>query len=141
MVTGAVKAKTGRLTPVCGCSIAAGAGAAAALTRLAKGTAEQAEQASAYVLSSVLGMICDGAKSTCALKVGTAASEAYQGMLLATSGVELASQQGIIGPNFKNNASAVGELSGVGFAAVDAVILRLLDQQSSNAPQTANPTS
>lgn len=141
LVTGAVKAKTGRLTPVCGCSIAAGAGAAAALTRLAKGTAEQAEQASAYVLSSVLGMICDGAKSTCALKVGTAASEAYQGMLLATSGVELASQQGIIGPNFKNNASAVGELSGVGFAAVDAVILRLLDQQSSNAPQTANPTS
>ncbi len=133
LVTGAVKAKTGRLTPVCGCSIAAGAGAAAALTRLAKGTAAQAEQASSYVLSSVLGMICDGAKSTCALKVGTAAGEAYMGMLLATNGSKFTSQQGIIGTSFKNNALAVGELSGVGFAAVDAVILRLLDSQSSSS--------
>ncbi|QGY40438.1 serine dehydratase subunit alpha family protein [Pseudodesulfovibrio cashew] len=139
LVTGAIKAKTGRLTPVCGCSIAAGAGAAAALTRLAKGSAEQAEQASAYVLSSVLGMICDGAKGTCALKVGTAASEAYLGMLLATKGKGLSSQQGIIGPRFTSNAKAVGELSGVGFAAVDAVIIRLMNQQVS-AP-TACSTS
>ncbi len=134
MVTGAIKAKTGRLTPVCGCSIAAGAGAAAALTRLAKGTPEQAEQAVAYVLSSILGMICDGAKATCALKVGTAASEAYQGMLLATKGGIFSSQQGIIGPDFRENAAAVGELSGVGFAAVDAVILRLLDRQMTPQP-------
>ncbi|BCS89851.1 serine dehydratase subunit alpha family protein [Pseudodesulfovibrio sediminis] len=137
LVTGAIKAKTGRLTPVCGCSVAAGAGAAAALTRLAKGTAVQAEQAAAYVLSSVLGMICDGAKSTCALKVGTAASEAYQGMLLATSGVLMNSPQGVIGPDFMANTVAVGELSGVGFAAVDAVILRLLDHQSCCAPQNS----
>ncbi|WP_320171676.1 L-serine ammonia-lyase, iron-sulfur-dependent, subunit alpha [Maridesulfovibrio sp.] len=135
LVTGAVKAKTGRLTPVCGCSIAAGAGAAAALTRLAGGNATQAEQASAYVLSSVLGMICDGAKGTCALKVGTAAGEAYQGMLLATKGTGLTSQQGIIGPDFKDNAMAVGELSGIGFAAVDAVILRLLDRHPAGTAQ------
>lgn len=138
LVTGAVKAKTGRLTPVCGCSIAAGAGAAAALTRLASGTAEQAEQASAYVLSSVLGMICDGAKGTCALKVGTAAGEAYQAMLLATSETRLTSQQGIIGPDFKGNTTAVGELSGVGFAAVDAVILRLLDRPHTGPAATVN---
>lgn len=133
LVTGAVKAKTGRLTPVCGCSIAAGAGAAAALTRLAGGTPDQAEQASAYVLSSLMGMVCDGAKGTCALKVGTASGEAYQAMKLATSGRKLTSQQGIIGPDFRNNTTAVGELSGVGFAAVDAVILRLLDRPSSPA--------
>ncbi|WP_432734510.1 serine dehydratase subunit alpha family protein [Maridesulfovibrio sp. FT414] len=138
LVTGAVKAKTGRLTPVCGCSIAAGAGAAAALTRLAQGSPAQAEQASAYVLSSVLGMICDGAKGTCALKVGTAAGEAYQGMLLATKGKPMTSQQGIIGPDFTGNTTAVGELSGIGFAAVDAVILRLLDRAPSGTTQ--NPT-
>ncbi len=130
LVTGAIKAKTGRLTPVCGCSVAAGAGAAAALTRLAHGTSEQAEQAIAYVLSSVMGMICDGAKGTCALKVGTASAEAYMGMLLATHGTALASPQGIVSPQFSANAQAVGELSGVGFAAVDAIILRLLERQS-----------
>ncbi|MHC1713361.1 MAG: serine dehydratase subunit alpha family protein [Solidesulfovibrio sp.] len=128
LITGAIKAKTGRLTPVCGCAIAAGAGAAAAMTRLSGGRFEQAEQAAAYVLSSVMGMICDGAKSSCALKVNTAAGEAFTGMLLATGGVPFDSQQGVIGPDFLANARAVGELSGVGFAAVDAVILRLLER-------------
>lgn len=128
LITGAIKAKTGRLTPVCGCAIAAGAGAAAAMARLSGGRFEQAEQAAAYVLSSVMGMICDGAKSSCALKVNTAAGEAFTGMLLATGGVPFDSQQGVIGPDFLANARAVGELSGVGFAAVDAVILRLLER-------------
>ncbi|WP_084448432.1 serine dehydratase subunit alpha family protein [Desulfovibrio inopinatus] len=139
LVTGAIKAKTGRLTPVCGCSVAAGAGAAAALTRLAHGTAEQAEQAVAYVLSSVMGMICDGAKATCSLKVGTASAEAFMGMLLATHGTALSSPQGIVGPQFTANAKAVGELSGVGFAAVDAVILRLLERQAA-IPTPSCPT-
>lgn len=132
LATGAIKAKTGRLTPVCGCAMAAGAGAAAALVRLAKGTPAQAEQAAAYVLSSIMGMICDGAKAACALKVNTAAGEAYTGMLLAVNGAPFDSQQGVIGPGFTANAAAVGELSSLGFAAVDAVILRLLERQTAH---------
>jgi len=126
LVTGAIKARTGRLTPVCGCAVAAGAGAAAAVTRLAGGSAKQAETAVSFVLSAVMGMVCDGAKSSCALKVGTAAGEAYTAMLLAMNGADFSSRQGVISPDFSENLRAIGELSGVGFAAVDAVMLKLL---------------
>ena len=129
LVTGAIKARTGRLTPVCGCAMAAGAGAAAAMVRLANGSAAQAEQAIAYLLSAILGMICDGAKAACSLKVGAAAAEACVAMLLATRGGPFDASQGIVGPTFAANAKAVGELSKVGFAAADAVILRLLESR------------
>ena len=127
LVTGAVKAGTGRLTPVCGCTVAAGSGAAAALVRLSGGNARQAESAVAYVISSLMGMLCDGAKASCALKVSTAAGEALTAATLALHGGILESREGVVGPDFLGNTAAVGEISGIGFSAVDATILRLLD--------------
>lgn len=128
LVTGAVKAKIGRLTPICGCAVAAGAGAAAALARLMGGTPLQGESAVNFVISSVMGMICDGAKATCALKVSTAAGEAYSAAQLALDGRKIETQEGIIGPEFTTNTTAVGELCKIGFAAVDGTILRLINQ-------------
>jgi len=126
LVTGALKARTGRLTPMCGCAVAAGAGAAAALTRLAGGTAAQAEQAVGLVLSSVLGMICDGAKAGCALKVGTAASEAFAAHQMVMAGRVMDAPEGIVDPDFRRTSQALGELSSLGFAAVDVAVTRLL---------------
>ncbi|EPR43570.1 UPF0597 protein yhaM [Desulfovibrio sp. X2] len=128
LVTGAIKARTGRLTPICGCAVAAGAGAAAALVRLAGGSAAQAEQAVALVLSSVLGMICDGAKAGCALKVGTAAAEAWGAHLLALHGPAMRGAEGVVDPDFRRTSQALGELSSMGFAAVDVAVLRLLQR-------------
>ncbi|WP_027367039.1 serine dehydratase subunit alpha family protein [Desulfocurvibacter africanus] len=127
LVTGYIKARTGKLTPVCGCAVAAGSGAAAALTRLNGGTPRQAEAAIGNVLSAVLGMICDGAKASCALKVSTAAGEAFTAARLALHGAGISDRQGVIGLDFSDNARVVGELSSLGFGAVDGVILRLLD--------------
>lgn len=128
LVTGALKARTGRLTPMCGCAVAAGAGAAAALTRLASGSSLQAEQAVGLVLSSLLGMICDGAKAGCALKVGTAASEAFAAHLMVMSGHGMAVAEGIVDPEFRRTGLALGELSSLGFAAVDVAVIRLLQR-------------
>ena len=126
LVTGGVKAKTGRLTPVCGCTVAAGAGAAAALTRLAGGTAQQAESATAYLIAALMGMICDGAKPSCALKVSTAAGEAWTSAMLALHEQVLTEREGIVGPDFQANARAVGELSSIGFSAVDGTVIRIM---------------
>ncbi|EPR30515.1 UPF0597 protein yhaM [Alkalidesulfovibrio alkalitolerans DSM 16529] len=126
LVTGAVKVKTGRLTPVCGCAVAAGSGAAAALTRLAGGDARQSESAVAYVLAALMGMVCDGAKFACSLKVATASAEAFDAAMLAVHGAPLRTREGLVGPDFLDNARAVGELCGMGFAAVDGVIMRIL---------------
>ncbi|WP_035066727.1 serine dehydratase subunit alpha family protein [Nitratidesulfovibrio termitidis] len=128
LVTGAVKARTGRLTPLCGCAVAAGAGAAAALVRLADGTPAQAEQAVALVFSSVMGMICDGAKGGCALKVGTAAAEAWSAAQLALHGPGMTGAEGIVSPDFRASLRSLGEVSSLGFAAVDVAIIRLLER-------------
>ncbi|MDR3044685.1 MAG: L-serine ammonia-lyase, iron-sulfur-dependent, subunit alpha [Desulfovibrio sp.] len=128
LVTGAVKARTGRLTPLCGCAVAAGAGAAAALVRLADGTPAQAEQAVALVFSSVMGMICDGAKGGCALKVGTAAAEAWSAAQLALHGPGMNGAEGIVSPDFRASLRSLGEVSSLGFAAVDVAIIRLLER-------------
>ena len=126
LVTGFIKAHTGRLTPVCGCAIAAGAGAAAALVRLGGGRPRQAEISVALLLSSLQGMVCDGAKGSCALKVGTAAAEACTAALLVLQGFEDPRDQGMISSDFAVTAKNVGDFSREGLTAADSAILRIL---------------
>jgi len=128
LVTGYIKARTGRLTPVCGCAVAAGAGAASALVRLMGGRASQAEAAAANVLASLLGMVCDGAKPGCALKVASAAGEAVTAANLAMAGAGVTGPDGVLDLDLGSNAKAVGEMSKIGFGAVDHVILRLMNR-------------
>lgn len=131
LVTGYIKAHTGRLTPVCGCAIAAGSGAAAAIVRLGGGTPEQAEISVALLLSSLQGMVCDGAKGSCALKVGTAAAEACYAALLVLDGLEGPGNQGIISPDFVETARNVGLFSREGLMSADPAIIRILQDMES----------
>ena len=128
LVTGYIKCFTGRLTPVCGCAVAAGAGAAAGIVRLLGGTPSQAESAVASLVASLLGMLCDGAKGSCALKVSTAAGEAYTSALLAMNNHGVVQREGIIDPRLEFLAPAVAVLSTQGFASVDSTVLQLLQE-------------
>ncbi len=133
LVTGLIKAYTGRLTPTCGCVIAAGAGAAAGIVRLGGGSPRQAEGAVASLVSSLLGILCDGAKGSCALKVSAGAGEAYLAARMALDGRGVSDRQGLISPDLRETARIVGEISRHGMAAVDATILRLLGEQEGTA--------
>jgi L-cysteine desulfidase len=126
LVTGFIKAHTGRLTPVCGCAIAAGAGAAASLVRLGGGTPKQAEISVALLLSSLQGMVCDGAKGSCALKVGTAAAEAGTSAMLVLKGLKDPGDQGMISSDFVATAKNVGDFSREGLMSADPAIIRIL---------------
>ena len=128
LVTGFLKAHTGRLTPICGCAVAAGSGAAAGLVRLAGGTASQGDRAVASLVASLVGMLCDGAKGSCALKVGSAAGEAYTSALLALANRGVGERQGVVYATLPETARAVGTLSALGFSSADSVMLRLLGE-------------
>jgi len=130
LVTRYIKAYTGIITPTCGCSIAAGAGASAAIVRLMGGTPKQAEIAIASLIASVMGMVCDGGKGSCALKVSTAGGEAYTSALLAVSGGGVTDTQGLIKPDLKNVAETLGALSKEGFQNLDALILDVMRRQN-----------
>ena len=131
LVTGFIKAHTGRLTPVCGCAVAAGAGAAASIVRLAGGTPKQGEIAVALLLSSLQGMICDGAKGSCALKVSTAAGEAFISAELALGGIQDPGEQGMISSDFVGSARNIGIFSRNGLSAADSSLISILQEMGS----------
>jgi L-cysteine desulfidase len=94
------------------------------------GTPKQAEIAIASLIASVMGMVCDGGKGSCALKVSTAGGEAYTSALLALSGGGVTDIQGLIKPDLKNIAETLGTLSKQGFQNLDALILDVMKHQN-----------
>ncbi len=123
LVTGYIKAHTGRLTPICGCSVAAGAGAASGLVRLLGGSVDQAERAASTLISSLMGMICDGAKGSCGLKVSTAAAEAWNAACLILDGSGITEAQGLVDTDLRTTTKALVEISSQAFSNVDKVIV------------------
>lgn len=125
-VTAYVKAFTGRLSAVCGCSIAAGAGAAAGTTYLLGGTAAQIAAAVTNLIEDLAGVICDGAKTACSLKLATAAGTAVQAALLAVQGICVRPTDGIAGDSLEQTTKNMGELSRDGMVETDRTILHIM---------------
>ena len=128
LVCGYLKAYTGRLTPICGCSVAAGAGAAGGMARLMGANPEQAERAVVTLVASLLGMICDGAKETCSLKVATAGCEAYSAAALALKGGGVHDVQGMVAPGIKELGAILAEFSQRILAGADTEMAHIMLQ-------------
>ncbi len=78
IVTGYIKAYTGRLSAVCGCSVAAGTGATAGIAYLLGGDVRHTSGAIKNLIMDLAGVICDGAKAGCALKLPTAGGKPFK---------------------------------------------------------------
>jgi L-cysteine desulfidase len=126
ILTGFVKAFTGRLSALCGCSIAAGAGAAAGIAYLMGGTLSHIAGAIQNLTEDLAGVICDGAKAGCAFKLATAAGAAVQAALFALQGVQVHPSNGIIAPSAEQTLQNVGTLSTQGMLDTDRTILRIM---------------
>lgn len=126
LITAYVKAHTGRLTAVCGCSIAAGAGATAGATYLLGGDIHHIAGAISNLTEDLAGVICDGAKAGCALKLATAAGTAIQAALFSLQGVNVRATDGIIGSSVEQTTQNIGTLSTQGMIDVDRTILKIM---------------
>lgn len=122
-----VKIYTGKLSAMCGCAIAAGIGASAGITWLLGGNDEQIQGACQNMLSNLTGMICDGAKETCALKLSTSAGEAVIAAYLATQNIIVKTNTGIIGSTIEDTINNLGILCREGLAAADLVIIDIIE--------------
>jgi len=127
--TSFVKRRLGRMSVVCGCSVAAGAGSAAGMTYLLGGSEEQMADAMQLLLSNLAGMLCDGAKESCALKVSSASSEAYFAARWAVAGQKLGIPQGVFGSSIEETVENVAKVTREGMKNVDRVIIEILDQR------------
>jgi len=130
LTTSFLKSRIGRLSPICGCTVAAGAGAAAGITYLLSKDMTKVEKAIEIHLSNLMGMICDGAKSTCALKVGTGAYEAFMAAIIAIEESKLEMPQGILGGTLEETVENIAVLNNKGLDKVDTMIVKLISGSS-----------
>ncbi len=134
LVTFAIKEYSGKLSPVCGCAIAAGAGATAAISWLLGLAHEQIAGAVASTCVTLSGLLCDGGKPSCAFKIATAATEAVINSLLARNNAWIREGQGIAGGSIEETIRNIGYISQNGMNDLDSHIVRVLVERSEPHP-------
>jgi len=117
-----IHAFVGEIAPVCG-STSAAAGVAAAVCWLLGGEIEQLEAAAQLVMGNLFGVICDGAKASCALKCATAASEGLFCGQWARTGVKLPQGVGITGASLADTLGLAQALVHDSLSSVDKVVI------------------
>lgn len=123
-----VKEYAGKLSGLCGCAIGAAIGSCAAITFMLGGGEEEIAGACTNIFANITGMICDGAKESCSMKLSTSAEESIIAAYLALNGVVSQANVGIVGKNIEETIANIGELSHQGFKTADEVILEIIDK-------------
>ena len=118
-----IKSKFGRLSNLCGATVA-GTGAACGITYLLGGGYHEICCAIQNMVGNVTGMVCDGAKADCALKISTCVNAACQAAAMGTRGIRVQSTDGIIEDNVEYTLDNFATLSTHGTS--DKVILDLM---------------
>lgn len=122
-----IKSYVGKLSSLCGCAIAAGVGASAGITWMLGGSDEQIAGAAQNILANLTGMICDGAKESCALKLSTSAGEAVISSYLAFSNIIVPKKIGIVSGKVEDTIVNVEKLCKSGLNKTDEVIVDMLE--------------
>lgn len=125
LVTIHIKSRFGRLSALCGVT-AAGMGASAAIVYLLEGNLQQIKAAVQNTIGNVSGMICDGAKAGCAMKVSTCSNVAVQSALLALNHQEISSTDGFIHDDVEKSIECFCKLGNEGTRQTDDLILELM---------------
>jgi L-cysteine desulfidase len=122
LVTLYVTVHVGYLSSLCGVAIKAGIGAACGLTYAMGGGAKEIEQAVKIMAAALSGVICDGAKPGCALKVGSSADMASRAASLAMRNMEVSDENGIVADTAENTIRNLKRLNKAMQAAEDGII-------------------
>ncbi|WHZ04221.1 L-serine ammonia-lyase, iron-sulfur-dependent, subunit alpha [Neobacillus sp. YX16] len=125
LITIHIKSKFGRLSALCGVT-AAGMGASGAMVYLLGGHLQQIKAAIQNTIGNVSGMICDGAKAGCAMKVSTCSNVAVQSALLALNNQEIKSTDGFIHDDVEKSIESFCKLGNEGTRHTDELILKLM---------------
>lgn len=120
-----IKGYLGKLSALCGCVIAS-TGSSCGLVYLRGGGYEQICAAIKNMIGNITGMVCDGAKVGCALKVASGVSSAVQSALLAMSGTCISENDGIIERDIEKTIQNLAQIGSVGMQSTDNMILKIM---------------
>ena len=130
LITAYVKNFTGRLSAVCGCGVAASTGASAGISWLMDGNINHIYGAIENMIADLSGMICDGAKAGCALKLSSAASAAVQSAVIAKQGYSVPALNGIVGTRVEESIQNLGRVRDKGMQITDEIILNVMNDMN-----------
>jgi L-cysteine desulfidase len=125
-VTVVIKAYSSRLSAFCGCAVAAAAGVAAGTVYLLGGSYTDSVNAMQSVIGTLAGMVCDGAKESCAFKLSSSVALAVQFSYLALEGACIPAGMGLLGSTIEKTFENLGRLNDPGMVTVDRLMLHMI---------------
>lgn len=120
-----IKTYLGKLSALCGCVVAS-TGSACGIVWLEGGNYEQVCAAIKNMVGNITGMVCDGAKVGCAMKVASGVYSSVQSAVLALNGICADENNGIIDRDIDKTIKNLGEIGSVGMKATDEMILKIM---------------
>lgn len=130
LLTSYIKSYTGRLSAVCGCGVAAATGCSFGLAYLMGLGYNGMEKAVEMMIAGISGMICDGAKAGCAVKLAIAASAAVESCMMAKTFASLPKFNGIVGTTIEQSIKNLGTVCNLGMIETDNVILSVMNSMN-----------
>ena len=115
----------GLLSPLCGTITKASLGAASGIIYLMGGTLENVHTAINLLAGGMVGMLCDGAKDGCALKVSYSSQAAVESAFMALSNYRLSDENGIVCSNALDTIKTIGQLA-IQMKDTDDEILKIM---------------
>ena len=119
------KSGIGRLSAYCG-AISAGCGAGAGIAYLYGGGYEEIAHTVVNALAVVSGVVCDGAKASCAAKIAAAVDAGILGYWMYRDGNQFLGGDGIVSKGVENTIRNVGRLAREGMKETDKEIIRIM---------------
>ena len=129
LVTLHEKAGIGRLSAYCG-AVSAGAGAAAGIAYLHGGTYDCVTHTIVNALAIASGMVCDGAKASCAAKIATAVDAGILGFEMYQQGQQFYRGEGLVSKGTEDTIKNISCLGRIGMKETDQVIIRMMVGES-----------
>lgn len=125
LVTIHQKTYIGRLSAFCG-AVSAGAGAGAGIAYLLDGSYDVIIHTIVNALGNVSGIVCDGAKASCAAKIASAVEAGILGYHMYKNGQQFYRDDGIVGPGVEATIQNVGRLGKLGMKQTNEEIIKIM---------------
>lgn len=120
-----IKQSLGRLSALCGCVVAS-TGASSALVYLMGGGYSQVCDAVKNMVANLTGMICDGAKPSCSMKISSGVSTAMMSAMLAMNGHAVSSAEGIVAEDVDATIRNLTSIGRDAMQATDRLVLKIM---------------
>ena len=126
LMTICVKNRIGRVSSMCACVTAASQGIAAGASMLLGGDLDCINRAINNTVVNIFGVVCDGARLACALKLSSAAGIALECAMMAKDGVMTPANQGVIAADADSSLDFMGDYAQKGLAGADLSLCKAL---------------